>query len=199
MQVYHAQLSAGSLMPLESRRIATLLLTQPDQTAWHEAIVTHNILQKNTASSATRMARLIRARLVGFDAEAWTLITTRENEVCLQLLLAASVKHSHLLGDFLRRVYADRQRGLDLALSPLDWQDFLEECAHRDQTVLQWTPSTRAKLFQVIVRILSEARFLDNTHTMQLTPQSLHPVVKRYLHEHDEAYVLECLERAPCI
>jgi hypothetical protein len=195
MPEYNAEISAGSLMPLESKRVAALLLTRPDDTAWRDAIETQNILQKNTPATARRQATLIRKRLMTLDAKAWEMIASREGEVVNQLLLAASVKHSLLLGDFLRRVYADRQRRMETNLSATDWQDFLTECAHHDAAVANWTDGTKAKLFQVIVRILVEAKFLENVRSMKLTPQSLHPDVERYLRRHDETYVLECLER----
>ncbi len=182
-------------MPLESKRVAALLLTHPDDTAWREAIEVQNILQKKTPATARRQATLIRKRLMTLDAKAWDLIATREGEVVNQLLLAASVKHSLLLGDFMRNVYADRQRRLETNLSATDWQDFLGECAHHDAAVAHWTDGTKAKLFQVIVRILVEAKFLENVRTMKLTPQSLHPDVQRYLRKHHESYVLDCLER----
>ena len=195
MPEYNAEISAGSLMPLESKRVATLLLTHPDDTAWRDAIEVQNILQKKTSATARRQATLIRKRLMTLDAKAWEMISLREGEVVNQLLLAASVKHSLLLGDFLRSVYADRQRRMETNLSATDWQDFLAECAHHDLAVGNWTESTKAKLFQVIVRILVEAKFLENVRSMKLTPQSLHPDVERYLRRHDETYVLECLER----
>ena len=195
MPEYNAEISAGSLMPLESKRIAALLRTEPDDTAWRDAIEVQNILQKKTPATARRQATLIRKRLMTLDAKSWDMIATREGEVVNQLLLAASVKHSLLLGDFLRRVYADRQRRLETTLSATDWQDFLVECAHHDASVANWTDGTKAKLFQVIVRILVEAKYLENVRTMKLTPQSLHPDVERYLRRHDETYVLECLER----
>ena len=195
MPEYNAEISAGSLMPLESKRVATLLLTHPDDTAWRDAIEVQNILQKKTPATARRQATLIRKRLMALDAKAWEMIASREGEVVNQLLLAASVKHSLLLGDFLRNVYADRQRRLETTLSATDWQDFLTECAHHDAAVANWTDGTKAKLFQVIVRILVEAKFLENVRSMKLTPQSLHPDVERYLRRHDETYVLECLER----
>ena len=195
MTRYNAEISAGSLLPLESRRIAKLLLSDPDQVAWLHAIETENILQKKTPASARRQARLLRRRLTTLDAEAWKMMAEREGEVAIQLLLAAAVKHSQLLGDFMLRVYADRQRRLEPALAPSDWQDFLAECAHHDAAVADWSDSTKAKLFQVIVRILAEARYLENSRSMKLTPQSLHPDVRRYLSTHDETYVLDCLER----
>jgi hypothetical protein len=195
MTRYNAEISAGSLLPLESRRIATLLLSDPDPSAWQHAIETENILQKKTPATARRQARLLQRRLTTLDAQAWQMIAERESEVVIQLLLAAAVKHCLLLGDFMLRVYADRQRRLEPALSPIDWQDFLAECAHHDAAVAGWSDSTKAKLFQVIVRILSEAKYLESARSMKLTPQSLHPDVRRYLSTHDETYVLDCLER----
>jgi hypothetical protein len=46
------------------------------------------------------------------------------------------------------------------------------------------------------VRILVEAKYLEDARSMKLTPRSLHPDVRRYLAERHETYVLECLERA---
>ena len=195
MTRYNAEISAGSLLSLESRRIATLLLTDPDPAAWQHAIETENILQKKTPATARRQARLLQRRLTTLDAQAWSMMAERESEVVIQLLLAAAVKHSQLLGDFMLRVYADRQRRLEPALAPSDWQDFLAECAHHDAAVAGWSNSTKAKLFQVIVRILAEARYLESARSMKLTPQSLHPDVRRYLSTHDETYALDCLER----
>ena len=195
MPAYNAEISAGSLLPLESKRVAALLLTTPDEAAWRHSIYVDNILQKKTPASARRQASLIRKRLTTLDAKAWEMLVSREYEVVTQLLLASAVKHSQLLGDFMLRVYADRQRRLEPALASIDWQDFLAECAHHDATVAEWSDSTKAKLFQVIVRILAEAKYLESARSMRLTPQSIHPDVRRYLSTHHETYVLDCLER----
>lgn len=183
-------------MPLESKRIAALLIIDPDEDAWHHAIEIDNILQKKTPATARRQATLIRKRLMTLDVQGWEMISERGSEVQIQLLLAAAIKHSPLLGDFMRNVYAMRQRRLEPSLAPQDWPDFLAECAHHYPAVALWTDSTRAKLLQVIVRVLAEAKYLDNARSMKLTPRSLHPDVRRYLSERQETYVLECLERA---
>lgn len=196
MTRYNAEISAGSLMPAESRRVAALMLTHPDEAVWQRTIEVENILQKKTPATARRQARLIRRRLITVDDEAWQMLTALEGEVVNQLLLAAAVKHSQLLGDFMRLVYANRQRRLELSLNPLDWQDFLTECAHHDAAVAGWSTSTKAKLFQVIVRILAEAKYLHNPRSLKLTPPPLHPAVRGYLESHHEHYALDCLERA---
>jgi hypothetical protein len=196
MAQYNAEISAGSLLPLESRRVAALLLTHPDDTAFAHAVEVDNILQKRSPATARRQARLIRRRLERLDVEAWQMIADREAEVVVQLLLVSAVKHSPLFGEFLREVYALRQRRLEATLNPTDWPDFLAQCAHHDPAIENWSESTRAKLFQVIVRMLVESKYLDTARSMKLTPRSLHPDVRRYLQQRNDTYVLECLERA---
>lgn len=195
MPLFNAEISAGSLLPLESRRIAKLLLSKPDAATWQHAIEVENILQKKTTATARRQATLLRKRLTTLDAQAWQMITERESEVVNQLLLAAAVKHSQLLGDFMRKTYANCQRRLDPALSVSDWHHFLVDCAHQDPAVAGWSDATKAKLFEVIVRILTEAKYLQSTRSKTMTPQSLHPDVRRYLATNHETYVIDCLER----
>jgi len=62
--------------------------------------------------------------------------------------------------------------------------------------VNQWSTSTQAKLFQVIVRILTEAKYLENTRSMKITPQSLHPDVRRYLLAQGDNSIVDLMERA---
>jgi hypothetical protein len=195
MPIYNAELSRGALMPLESKRIATLLLTDPDDKAWAHAIETENILQKNTVFTANRQANLIRKRLMTLDATAWKLIIKPDSEVTNQLLFAAAIKQSKLLGDFMCSVYANRQRKLETTLTPLNWEDFLTECAHRDSTVADWNDSTKLKIYSCIKRILLEAKYLVDHNSMTISPRALHPVVKKYLLDRDETYVVDCLER----
>ncbi len=106
MPTYNAEISAGSMMPLESKRIAALLLTEPDEATWIHAVEVENFLQKKTPATARRQATLLRKRLNTLDSQAWAMIVERENEVANQLLLAGAIKHSQLLGDFILNVYA---------------------------------------------------------------------------------------------
>ncbi len=159
-------------------------------------MVEDNLLQKKSPATALRQAKLIRKRLETLDATAWEMIANREQEVSIQLLLVAAVKHSQLLADFVSHVYLDHQRRLDLMLLIGDWEGFLTECAHRDSSVNQWSQSTKLKLFQVIIRILAEAKYIESTRSMKLTPKSLHPDVKRYLLEKGDMDLIKLLERA---
>jgi hypothetical protein len=194
MPRYNAEISAGSLMLAESRRIAALLLTQPSDAEWDHALKIENILQKNTPATAFRQAKLIRNRLVTLDGEGWKLIAEGDMEVSSQLLLAAAIKHSYLLGDFLRDVYARQLSRMELALNSHLWDAFWVECVHRDGDIEQWSASTRKKLFEVIVRILVEAKYLDSSKKKNMTPPSLHPTVISFLKRHGEFDVVATMK-----
>lgn len=195
MGMYNAEISAGSLMLPESRRIARLRMGNPTETEWAEALRGENVLQKKTPATARRQARLIRNRLETLDHAGWQLIAEGDKEVATQLLLAAAIRHSRLLGDFLHDVYAQHLRRLEHSLSPRAWEAFLTECAHRDPAVAEWADSTKRKLFQVIVRILAEAGYLDSTRKMNLTPPMLHPSVVAYLKRLGDTQTLASMEK----
>lgn len=80
MQIYNAEISAGSLMLPESRRIAKWLLENPTKERWTHALKDENILQKNP-TTARRQAGLICNRLETLDAEGWQMIVEGDKEV----------------------------------------------------------------------------------------------------------------------
>lgn len=177
----------------ESRKVAALMLSQPTQAQWDEAIEIDNILQKKPAT-ARRQARLLRRRLETLDEAGLSLIVHADAEVCAQVLLAASIRHSRLIGDFMRDVYAADLRRLEKSLSYRQWDTFLAECEHRDEAVKAWAQTTREKLFQVIVRILAEAKYLDSTRRMGLTLPMLHPKTRNYIQQLGDAETLARME-----
>lgn len=191
MSRYNAEISAGSLLVAESRKLAGLLLGSPTPDQWDAAIKQDNILQR-TPATARRMARLIRNRLETLDVEGLELVAYGDAELCVQMLMAAAIRHSRLLGDFMRDVYAQDLRQLERHLSHRQWDAFLADCEQQDAAVASWAATTRLKLFQVIVRILAEAKYLDSSKTMGLTPPLLHPRVRSYLFQLGD---LETLQR----
>jgi len=195
MAIYNAEISAGSLMLPESRRVATLLLAHPTKEQWFEALKLDNVLQKKSPATARRQARLIRNRLETLEDQAWSLIAEGSQEVATQLLFAAAIKHSRILGDFLRDVYAGHLRRLETNLSPAkDWESFMADCLQRDPEIANFSDTTKAKMLQVVLRVLAEGKYVDATKTLRLTPPHLHPEVVRYLKKHGETSVLALMD-----
>lgn len=191
MNLYNAEISVGSLMLAESRKVARLLLMRPTPAQWDAALKNDNLLQKSPAT-ARRQARLIRNRLDTLDERGWVAVAEGDHELSCQTLLVAAIRHNRLLGDFMRDVYSQDLRQLERHLSYRQWDAFLADCEQQDAAVASWAATTRLKLFQVIVRILAEAKYLDSSKAMRLTPPLLHPQVRSYLFQLGD---LETLQR----
>jgi hypothetical protein len=194
---YNGNIVAGALLVRESRIIARLLLDHADEKAWRQAIVIDNVLQKRSPETAKRQARLIKERLTLMEPELWRLIDKGSSDVVAQALLAASIKHSRLLGDFMDKVVQSHWRVFKKRLSNKDWEDYLETRVQIDPHIETWTESTRSKLRQIIFRIFVEAKYVNNTRSLELLPVSLVPDVKIYLLNYSEDYVLTCMEMTP--
>ena len=110
---YKANVTAGSLLVPESRKIADLLLSGVDKKSWKDAIESRNILQKRSIASAKRIAGLIRSRLELMDNGLWNMIVKGDSTLATHATFAAAIKHCILLGDYLDSVLRDQFQRLE--------------------------------------------------------------------------------------
>ena len=191
---YKADLTAGSLKVPESRIIADLLLKQVDRQGWQRAIVDQNVLQARSPATGIRIMRLIKGRLQLMDAELWKLVRDGTGLVATHAVLAAAVKHSLLLGDFLDLVVREQYRLFRSALTYQLWDEYLDGCRERDSEMPVWNESTQRRLRSSIFQSLAQAGYLEDTRSLTLQPVHLATPVLHYLHKHDEEYVLRCIQ-----
>ncbi|MCH9035362.1 MAG: DUF1819 family protein [Planctomycetes bacterium] len=143
---YSADLTAGSLKTRESRILADLLLQEADEQAWDKAIYDDNLLQTRNPATAKRLTRLIRNRLELMGPELWRLVRDGSSTVATHAVLAAAVKHSHLLGDFLDTVVREQFRLFSETLPKTLFDAYLQECRSRDPEMPEFTEATCRKL-----------------------------------------------------
>jgi hypothetical protein len=194
MAVYNGDIVAGSLLIPESRKIASLLIQGIDEEGWRKAIESENVLQKRNPLSSIRQSRLIKKRLLTMDSELWQIIAESPLDITIQALLAASIKQSRILGDFMLNVIKENWRIYRRNITLIDWNKFIDHCAQIDPGIISWTESTQNKLRQVVFRILAEAKYVDNTRKLNLLPVIIHPEIEKYLTLHKESYVLNCMQ-----
>lgn len=195
--IFNAEIVAGSLLIPESRHVARLLIANADEDVWHQAIVIDNVLQKRSPAAAKRQAKLIKNRLSLMQPALWEMIDQGSNDVATQAILAAVIKHSRLLGDFMDLVIRQHWQTFHTKISTTDWNNFIETCIQKDPVIDTWTDSTRAKLKQVVFRILAESKYVDGTRSLTLLPVSIVPEIKQYLVKNSEEYVLRCMNVTP--
>jgi phosphoenolpyruvate carboxylase len=128
------------------------------------------------------------------DQGLWQLVYDGSSEVSSQALLAASIKHSRLVGDFMDIVLRQLWQTFTKKICVSDWNRFLETCAQIDPKVDTWKESTRSKLKQIVFRILAETKYIDSTRSCKLIPVSIAPEIQKYLVKKQELYVLKCME-----
>lgn len=193
-KIYSGDIVAGSLLMEESRKVAALLIDNVDSQGWYKAIVLENTLQKRGPATARRQSHLIKARLSLMTRDLWQLIVKGSSETTSHALLAASIKQSRLVGDFMDTVLRQHWLTFTQKITVTDWSNYLEQCAQIDPHVKRWKESTRSKLRQVVFRMLAQARYIDSTRSCRLIPVSLSPEVRGYLVKNNETYVLQCME-----
>ncbi len=191
--LYSANLSKGTLKLPESRVICGLLLEGMTPEQWRNAIVAENVLQKKSPASALTTAAYLKQRFDLSHPDVWRLVCDGSSSVATHAALAATIKHSHLVGDFLDIVVREDLRQFKTALSRSEWDEFIEQCAMRDPNVATWTVPVLAKLRQNVFHILAEGGFLTDTKTLRLQRVTIAHQVIECLQRHEEHYVLRCL------
>jgi len=194
---YKADITAGALKLPESRVIADLLLRKVDPAGWHNAIVTRNVLQARNSATARRLTRLIRGRLETMGPDLWKLVRDGKGSVASHAMLAAAIKHSSLLGDFLDLVVGEQYRLFGTALTNTMFSDYLEGCRERDHDMPQWNETTCRRLRSSVFQMLAQAGYVESTRRLTLQTVHVADQVLSYLKAHAEEYVLRCIQVSP--
>jgi hypothetical protein len=194
---YKADITAGALKLPESRFIADLLLRQVNAEGWTDATVTKNVLRARNPATAQRLTRLIRGRLETMGPDLWKLVRDGSGHIAIHAILAAAVKHSALLGDFLDIVVREQYRQFSTALTDKLWADYLEGCRERDLDMPMWNETTGARLRSSVFQILAQAGYIENTRSRKLQTVHVAEPVLHCLKANKEDYVLRCIQVAP--
>jgi hypothetical protein len=194
---YRADITAGSLKVPESRIIADLLLQGIDATGWREALYTQNVLQARSPKTVKRLVLLLRGRLELMEAELWKLVRDGSGTIATHACLAAAVKQSPLLGDFLDLVVREQYNCYADVLSTTLWGTYIEDCRGRDAEMPRWRDATIDRLRSSVFHILAQVGYIDHTRTRKLQTVYIASQVLDYLTEHNEFYVLRCIQVGP--
>jgi Putative inner membrane protein (DUF1819) len=194
---YRATITAGALKVSESRIIADLLLREVDDGGWKDAIVHRNVLQTRSPATAKRLTNLIRGRMATMGPELWRMVRDGKGSVVTHAVLAAAVKHSPLLGDFLDLVVREQYQKFGRVLTNKMWEDYLDGCQGRDPDMPLWRESTRKRLRSSVFQTLAQAGYIENSRNLKLQTNHIAERVLRYLKANDEEYVLRCIKVSP--
>jgi len=196
LAVYKADLAGVALKPQESRVIAKWLLggyVDVSDESWQKLIYTENAVQIRGRSTLRRQSNLIRARLSLISPDMLRLIVEGSYRETIQACLAAAIKHSLLLGDFLdsvvRREYALGNRELDL----YHWRNFLDACKLKDPNMSDWSSASSIRIRTTVLSILYEADLVDRGTPVRIKSPSYENTVIKILEKDQETWCLRCM------
>ena len=192
--LYKANLTAGSLLVPESRKVADLMIRRVTSEEWKREIEQKNILQKLNVASSKRIAAYIRARLEMVSPDIWQMIRDGDSVLSTQANFAATIKYSRILGDYLDLVVRDQFRKLENGLTFAIWDEFIRSCKQRDVYMGDFPSTTALKMRSAVHKILVEVGYLKGSHNWHLQRVDFEPELIECLNRNKEAYILKCIQ-----
>jgi len=158
---YTASFTAGSLLLDETTRVLKYILNDELELKKDE-IIKKNIIKINSEAARKRVLQEIRIRNKAVDKSVWEKFenaSTRERKI---LLFYSTVKAYPILNDFMKDVIVNKWKSLKKDFSEREIEVFLAKKTAEHPEIEEWTETTRAKVIQVIQRILKEVGILVN-------------------------------------
>lgn len=160
LQNYKMSFTTGGLFYIDSLKALELYRSLMDWETVRDRLVSENLLQARTQSSAVRISREICQRLATLTEKQLTLLESGSPQEQRYLLWVAVCKRYPFIREFMGDAVRERFLKLDMQISATDFDIFFAEKAESNAQLERLSPSTRAKLRQVLFKIMREAEII---------------------------------------
>ena len=191
---YLGDINGGSLMPRESQIIADLLLRDLTKEEWDDKLIEENVLQRNTPNTAKRVAAMLCTRLKPLNREFWQALSEADKNTTTQLSLLSTLINSPILADFMHSVLVDAYRLYEEKLTNRHWDEFIDARYVTLPDLDQFSTGTLDRIRKNIMRVLSEADYLESARSKKLQGVFILPDVIRWAEKLDHADLVKVME-----
>ena len=191
---YLGDINGGSLMPRESQIIADLLLRDLTKEEWDDKLIEENVLQRNTPNTAKRVAAMLCTRLKPLNREFWQALSEADKNTATQLSLLSTLINSPILADFMHSVLVDAYRLYEEKLTNRHWDEFIDARYVTLPDLDQFSTGTLDRIRKNIMRVLSEADYLESVRSKKLQGVFILPDVIRWAEKLDHADLVKVME-----
>lgn len=164
---YSASLTAGSLLFNEFNAILDILCSSAIEKE-KERIISENILKINSESARKRTYTEIKKRVKLIDKKLWLHFSRCRDEEKKALLFYVILKSHPMVYDFQTEVVLEKFRTLDLELTKNNIGIFFVKKSTDHPEIESWSNSTREKLKNTILLILSQVNILNRNRINSL-------------------------------
>lgn len=174
--IYNGSLTREQFLFYETRITAQLVCQDLPRDEIIERIKSENLFQFPTEKMVVSIARTCFRRLDALASDALVqLLAEAPMGTAKQVNLYAMMKDNRVVWDFMTTVIGEKYRTQALDFSPKDVSIFLFLLREQNDSVAGWSDSTVSKIRQVLIRILTECRYLDSIRASQLNWISIEP------------------------
>lgn len=182
-----AQITREQFLFYEMRATAKLMCGGLEEDKIIDEIVSQNLFQYPTEKSIRQMARTCITRLNCLeDIGLVFAIANQSSETAKQICLYAMMKQYRLVWDFMITVIGEKYRVQNFSFGQKDVNVYFMQLQEQDDYVAGWSDQTIKKIRQVLVKILVENDYLDNTKADHINPVWLSPVLENAIKDKND-------------
>lgn len=171
--------STGGLFSRESAILAMVFSETGNWDTVRNKVLTENLLQTRTLTSAQRICREVISRLKTLNPSELDLLVCGTAQEQGYLLWIAVCRCYKFIADFAVEILRERYLGLKIDLHYEDFDSFFNKKSEWHPELDNIQPATRNKLRQVLFKILREAELLTANNTINaamLSPRLLEAI-----------------------
>lgn len=182
-----AQITREQFLFYEMRTTARLMCEGIDDNEVIERIVDENLFQYPTEKSIRQMAKTCINRLKALnDENLIEAVASQPSDTAKQICMYAMMKQYRLIWDFMITVIGEKYRMQDFSFGQMDTNVFFIQLQEQDDYVAGWSETTVKKMRQVIIRVLVENDYLDNSKADHINPVWLKPVLENAIKSNND-------------
>lgn len=161
---YSASFTSEQFLFYEMRTTAQLVLLGLNDKEIIEKVTNENLFQYPTEKSNRRTAIACLKRIHLLDDEKLIeMIADGSSLSARQVCLYTMMKQYRVINEFMVTVIGEKYRLMDFSFSKRDVNVFFTRLQEQNDVVASWSDWTIKKLKQVIVKLLVDNEYLDNT------------------------------------
>lgn len=188
---YKGSITREQFLFHEMRTTARLLSSGMSEQEAIAQIVSDNLYQYPTERMIGQMAHTCIRRLNGMEDPALVrAIAEQPSETAKQICLYAMMKQHRLIWDFMITVIGEKYRVLDMTFTRTDLNTFFMQLQEQDDGVASWSDETVKRIKSVVVKILVENGYLDNSKSTVLNPVLLDASLENAIRFHNDEVAL---------
>lgn len=187
---YKSTIKTLPFLFLEMKKAANLVLQGLKEVEIRKKAVDDNIFQVNTEARRKEIASIVLKRIKVLDEVLLHKLVHDDVETGKLIVLYAIMKTDRLFFEFMNEVFKEKLILKDCTIEDKDFSLFFDRKKEQSEKVASWEDYTFYKIKQVYIRMLYEARLINNKKDKKIIKPFLDRSIIEHLEDKGEKAIL---------